>query len=85
MLYRILADFVVALHLVFVLFVVCGGLLVVRWRPALWVHLPSVVWGVLIEVAGWTCPLTPLENWLLNMGGEVGYTSGFVEHYLLTR
>jgi len=84
MLYCILADFVVVLHLVFVLFVVCGGILVLRWRPALWVHLPSAVWGIWIEVAGWTCPLTPLENWLRDMGEEVGYTSGFVEHYLLS-
>src|SRR5215475_11370527 len=84
MLYRVLADVIVALHLAFVLFVVYGRILVLRCRPALWVHLPCAVWGVMVEVAGWTCPLTPLENWFRNLGEEAGYTSGFVEHYLLS-
>jgi hypothetical protein len=83
MAYGILADLVMVTHLGFVLFVVLGGVLVLYWRPALYVHLPAAVWGVLIEFAGWTCPLTPLENWLRQLGQEAGYTGGFVEHYLL--
>jgi hypothetical protein len=83
MAYGILADLVVVAHLGFVLFVALGGVLVWRWRPALYVHLPAAVWGVLIEFAGWTCPLTPLENWLRQLGTEAGYTGGFIEHYLL--
>jgi hypothetical protein len=83
MAYGILADLVMVAHLGFVLFVVLGGVLVLYWRPALYVHLPAAVWGVLIEFAGWTCPLTPLENWLRQLGQEAGYTGGFVEHYLL--
>jgi hypothetical protein len=83
MAYGILADLVMVTHLGFVLFVVLGGVLVLYWRPALYVHLPATVWGVLIEFAGWTCPLTPLENWLRQLGQEAGYTGGFVEHYLL--
>jgi hypothetical protein len=84
MAYRLLADFVVVVHSGFVLFVVLGGILVLRWRPAMWLHLPSAVWGVVIEVAGWTCPLTPLENWLRDAGEDAGYTGGFVEYYLLS-
>ena len=84
MAYRILADFVVVVHSGFVLFVVLGGILALRWRSAMWIHLPSAFWGVLVEVAGWTCPLTPLENWLRDAGEEAGYTGGFVEHYLLS-
>jgi hypothetical protein len=38
---------------------------------------------VLIEFAGWICPLTPLENRLREAGGETGYTGGFIEHYLV--
>ena len=83
MAYGTLADLVMIAHLGFVLFVVLGGVLVLYWRPALYVHLPAAVWGVLIEFAGWTCPLTPLENWLRQLGQEAGYTGGFVEHYLL--
>ena len=81
--YRALADFVVVVHIAFVAFVVAGGLLVLR-RPRLaWLHLPAAVWGVLIEFAGWICPLTPLENAFRARGGEAGYSGGFVEHYLL--
>ena len=83
MMYRLLADATVVIHLGFVLFVVFGGLLVLR-RPALaWVHLPAAAWGAWIEFAGWLCPLTPLENWLREQGGRPAYASGFVEHYLL--
>jgi hypothetical protein len=83
MVYRWLADGVVALHLAFVLFVVFGGVTVLRWRRAAWVHLPVAVWGVVIEVIGFTCPLTPLENWLRARGGERGYAGGFMEHYIM--
>jgi hypothetical protein len=67
----------------FVLFVVLGGLLVLRWPRLAWLHLPAAVWGALIEFAGWICPLTPLENRLRRAGGTAGYAGGFVEHYLL--
>jgi hypothetical protein len=80
--YRVLADLVLVLHLGFVLFVVLGGLLVLR-RPALMaLHIPAAVWGVLIEFTGWVCPLTPLENSLRVRGGELGYSGGFIEHYI---
>ena len=83
MLYRFLADVVLVIHLGFVLFVVVGGFLVLRWPRAAWVQLPAAVWGVLVEWSGWVCPLTPLENWLRAHGGAAGYPGGFVEHYLL--
>lgn len=83
MLYRLLADAVLVIHLGFVLFVVLGGLLALRWRRAAWVHLPAAVWGALIELIGWVCPLTPLENSLRRLGGEAGYTGGFIDHYII--
>lgn len=83
MLYRALADTLVVLHLGFVLFAVAGGLLVLKWRRVMWVHLPAAAWGVLIEFAAWICPLTPLENWLRAEAGDAGYADGFIEHYLL--
>lgn len=81
--FRLLADATVVLHLVFVAFVVCGGLLVLHWRRVAWVHLPAAAWGAWIEFAGWICPLTPLENWLRAQGGAATYTTSFVERYLL--
>jgi hypothetical protein len=81
--YRLAADAVLLLHALFVAFVVAGGLLVLRWPRAAWLHLPCAAWGALIEFAGWICPLTPLENRLRRLGGESGYEGGFVETYLL--
>lgn len=81
--YLLLADLVVWIHLAFVLFVVLGGLLVIRWAGLIWIHLPAVIWGVGIELSGWICPLTPLENWLRHKGGEENSQFDFVAHYLL--
>ena len=82
MIYRALADLILVAHLTFAVFTVLGGLLVLRWRPLLWPHLISVAWGVVIQWANRTCPLTPLESYLREMGGESGYRGGFVEHYV---
>jgi len=82
LIYRALADLVLVFHLAFVLFVVLGGLLVLRWPRVAWLHVPAAVWGVLIEYTGWICPLTPLENSFRARGGEAGYSGGFIEHYI---
>ena len=81
--YRILADLVVGLHFGFVVFVVAGGLLVLRWPKLAYLHIPVAVYGAAIEFVGWICPLTPLENSLRRQAGESGYSTGFIEHYLL--
>jgi hypothetical protein len=81
--YRLLADFVLLVHAAFVVFVMLGGLAVLRWPRVAWIHLPAVVWGAGIEFAGGLCPLTPLENHWRRLAGEQGYTGGFVEHYLM--
>lgn len=83
MLYRALADLVLLLHLGFVLFVMLGAVLAIRWPKILYVHLPATAWGAYVEFAGRVCPLTPLEVWLRQRGGEAGYAGGFVEHYLV--
>ena len=83
MIYRALADFVVLVHMAFVLFAALGGVLVFKWRRVAWFHIPAALWGALIEFVGWVCPLTPLENWLRRRGGEAGYQTGFIERYLL--
>lgn len=82
MLFRILADLVVVVHLAFVLFVVLGGLLVLRWPRLAWVHVPVALYGAVIEFLGFVCPLTPLEVSLRERGGEAGYEGGFIEHYI---
>ncbi len=83
MIYRALADLVLVLHLAFIVFAVAGGLLALRWRWAPLVHLPAALWGVLVEVSGRVCPLTPLENALRGAAGAAGYAGSFIEHYLV--
>jgi hypothetical protein len=77
------ADAIVAVHLGFVLFVLLGGLLVLRWPRVAFLHLPSVIWGIAVEYAGWVCPLTPVEGYLRERGGTAAYSGDFVEHYIL--
>jgi len=82
-LYRLLANAVVSIHALFILFVVLGGFLAWRRRWIAAVHIPCAIWGVLIEYRGWMCPLTPVENALRAKAGQQGYSGGFIEHYLM--
>jgi hypothetical protein len=83
MAYEILADILVVLHFAFIVYVLLGGLLSLRWLRNIWFHLPCAAWGALIEFTGWICPLTPLEiRWRI-MAGQQGYEDGFVSHYIL--
>jgi len=83
MMFRLLADVLVLIHGTFVLFVVLGALLVLRQPRLAWLHLPAAIWGAAIELGGWICPLTPLENALRHRAGQAGYSGGFIEHYFL--
>ena len=79
----LLADAVIVIHLLFIAFVVAGGL-VVLYRPKVaFLHLPAAFWGAFIEFSGWICPLTPLENHLRQLGGESAYSGDFVDRYLI--
>ena len=82
MIYRGFADIVFVLHLCFVLFVIFGGLLALRRRFILWLHLPALAWGILVEFLRLSCPLTNLENLFKELGGERGYEGGFIEYYV---
>jgi hypothetical protein len=78
-----MADLIVLIHFAFVLFVVLGGLLALRWPRIAWLHVPAVIWGALVEFTGWICPLTPLENRLRAAAGEANYEGDFIAHYIL--
>jgi hypothetical protein len=81
--WRIAADSVMVVHLGFVVFVVAGGLL--AWRRP-WVavlHGAAALYGAVILLVGFTCPLTPLEKALRSRAGQAGYDGGFVEHYVV--
>ena len=83
MTYRLLADATLAFHFAFILFVVMGGVLVLREPRVAWLHVPAVLWVVWLELSGAICPLTPLENALRMRAGEAGYAGGFIDHYLI--
>ena len=77
-----LADGLLLLHALFVVFVVAGGALALRWPRVAWAHLPAAAWGALIELVGFTCPLTPMEQAWRRAAGAKAYAGGFIEHYL---
>ncbi len=81
--YRLGADLVLLLHLVFVLFVMTGGFLLLKWPRLAWLHLPAAIWGAVVEYTGWICPLTPIENILRAMAGQSTRASDFIGRYLL--
>jgi hypothetical protein len=81
--FRVLANAVVVVHLLFIAFILLGGLFALRWTRLAWIHLPLGAWGVLVQWMSWICPLTPLENSLRARSGEPTYDEGFVEHYLV--
>lgn len=83
MIYRTLADSILVIHFLFIIFVVFGGFFLFRSVHFAWLHIPVVIWGAFIEFSGRICPLTPLENYFRIKGNQSGYTGGFIEHYLI--
>jgi len=83
MVYSILSQLIVLLHLAFILFVIFGALPVLRWPKIAWVHVPFVLWGMVVEYFNIICPLTPWENHFRRLAGSTVYESGFIEHYII--
>jgi hypothetical protein len=81
--YNLFADAIILAHFLFIAFVMCGGLLVIRWPRIAFVHLPAALWGAAVEIFGWICPLTPLENHFRNMAGNFQYSGDFILRYLV--
>jgi hypothetical protein len=81
MAYQLLADLVLLVHVTFVIFVLLGGLLALKHRFILWLHLPAVMWGAFVEFSGGICPLTPLEGWLRTQAGEIRPQDDFIAAY----
>lgn len=78
-----LADFIVGAHFLFIVFVVFGGLLVIRWPRIAFIHLPAAIWGAAVEIFSCVCPLTPLENYFRNLAGDNSYNVDFIVRYLI--
>lgn len=80
--YRIAADSVLLAHFLFAAFAVFGGIVVAMDVTWAWLHIPTVLWSGLVNLLGWTCPLTPLEKRLRELSGQSGYGGGFIQHYV---
>jgi hypothetical protein len=79
---RLAADLVLLFHFLFAAFAVFGGFLAIcdpRWA---FVHVPAVLWSSVVNLMGWTCPLTPIEQRLRARAGQAGYAGGFIQHYV---
>ena len=74
--YRTVADLAVVLHFGFLVFLVVGGVVALRWRRVLWVHVGAVAWSLGILTVGQTCPLTALEQWANRRAGGAPYDGG---------
>jgi hypothetical protein len=83
MLERVLADLVLGLHALFILFVVGGGGFVYRQPKLVWLHVPAAIWGAYVECSASLCPLTIVENHFRHLAGQAGYPGSFIEHYLM--
>lgn len=83
MIWQVAADIVVLIHAAFILFAAFGAFLVAWRRWWVWVHVPAAAWAALVVLAGWLCPLTPVEQWLRELAGENGYSGSFIDHYVM--
>lgn len=81
--YRLAADTMMIAHLLYIIFVVVGGLIAFRARWILWLHVPAVAWAIYVQFVGRLCPLTTWEVGLRQRAGEAGFEGGFIEHYLV--
>ena len=84
MIYHVTANLLVMIHLVFIVFVIAGGFIVLIWPWVILLHIPAVIWGGIVELKGWICVLTPWENNLRRLAGQEGYPGGFIEHYIVS-
>ena len=80
--YELFANLTLIAHLIFILFVIFGGLLLLIFSKVFYIHLPALLWGIYIELTNSVCPLTYLENWFLNKAELATYSNGFINNYL---
>src|SRR5260221_12791662 len=80
--YRAMAASVLSLHAVYIAWVIFGAFFT-RGRPRLAaLHVATLVYGVIIEIFGFWCPLTAFETWLEVLGCVSAYRGPFLLHYL---
>ena len=81
--YELFAHLTLITHLIFILFVIFGGLFFFIFSKIIYIHLPALLWGIYIELTDSICPLTYLENWFLYEGELSTYSNDFINNYIL--
>jgi hypothetical protein len=81
--FSILADIVVFIHLLWIVFLIIGAIPGVRYQAVKFIHLGGLAFSVIIQIVGWYCPLTHLEIWLrMRHDPMLSYTGSFISHYI---
>jgi len=81
--HELAADIILIIHFLFILFVIFGALLLFVEKKIVFIHIPAIIWGSYIELTNSICPLTYLENWLLQKANLTTYSEGFIQNYLV--
>ena len=83
MLYKILADAVVLIHFLWIVFLFLGALWGRRSRTIKIFHLSGLAFALIIQIFGWFCPLTHLEAWLrAKHNPNLTYAGSFIIYYV---
>jgi len=83
MFYKILADIVVLIHFVWILFLFLGGFWGVRNKVVKIFHISGLFFALLIQIFDWYCPLTHLEVWLRSRHNpSITFAGSFIIHYV---
>ena len=80
--FEIFATLALILHFSFILFVIFGAILILKFKKIIYLHIPAVAWGAYIELSHSICPLTHLENFFLKKAGKDQYSVDFIENYI---
>jgi len=83
MTYKILADSIVLIHFLWILFLFLGALWGVKNKVIKIFHLSGLIFAFVIQIFGWYCPLTYLEVWLrAKHNPALTYSGSFIIYYV---
>ena len=83
MIYSLLVHFTIVLHFLWILFIIFGFIFALKRSKIAYLHLSGVFLALFLNLMGWYCPLTYLENYLYTLHDiKSAYTKSFIIHYL---
>jgi len=81
--YKILADIVVFIHFLWIIFLFVGAYWGIRNRALKIFHLSGLGFAFIIQILEWYCPLTYLEVWLRSKHDPaLSYAGSFIIYYV---